>query len=737
MTAVRKYLTPGNLLAFFLLPSIAGLLLIAKVFLLPHCGPFDGIDDANHTFVNLFVSRSILRDGEIPMMNLFNNFGTPILGDPLTYPFSIHSLTYAFFPDAVAMGVNRFALAFLSVAALTVYFRRSMSAFSASLCALLVLWNPAVLWHFAHHYYQAAVLFFALILLIQERFFRMGGARNFFLLYGTLILFVLSTSIHLVLIFMVSLVVNAFFIPAEDRRRKMILLAAAAGGAFLFSYPMVLSFFQMLPLVSRVDAHYAAALPISFRDILLNVVGQFGEGHRSHHLDVFAYLSLPVLAMVVLGLVAMFRSAADRRPAWRVVVLGLAPFAGIVFLLCFRNIWWSVPLLKGTDITRFVWISCIFLMMAAGRGLDSIRSQPWSVKGAALIATVTAAVLAGYYVIGLGGMPLVYRLPAWCFLVLVWLYLFLSLRPGRADTAQGARAPVKKNIFLLFGLLMIAAHLPSVARITGTFNLSDCRTSHYYSYIYDAAFEPDGFLPHMQPYSRIATELPTHRGQDLKAARYHLFGGMGRGPLVHRAFADYLAENKFVIVHEEPVAYYFSRPWDPEAMSRFGIRYLLVMMPSKRIYQDGWQFKATYEGFLSLFENPLKTSLLYLLDKENRTPLANESIRFKGNGMTAVLPALEGPRQLIATFVAWPWWKAFVDGKPRPIFHGKDQLIRLRVGPGDKNVSIRYAPYEWWHFAGGVAGSLILAIGTFWIVNKRRPRMPGGGIADSAQGETR
>ena len=89
------------------------ILFISKVVLYESCFLFDSNDDSNHTFVNLFESFRHLKSLQLPFINIFNNFGTPLLGDALTYPFSIASLTYLLFDPQLAMTINRIASATL------------------------------------------------------------------------------------------------------------------------------------------------------------------------------------------------------------------------------------------------------------------------------------------------------------------------------------------------------------------------------------------------------------------------------------------------------------------------------------------------------------------------------------------------------------------------------------------------------------------------------------------------
>lgn len=76
------------------------LVLSLKFFLYDNCFFYDANDDSNHTFVNLYNSFFALKNFTFPLINIFNNFGTPIIGDALSYPFSIGIFSY-FFSDSV------------------------------------------------------------------------------------------------------------------------------------------------------------------------------------------------------------------------------------------------------------------------------------------------------------------------------------------------------------------------------------------------------------------------------------------------------------------------------------------------------------------------------------------------------------------------------------------------------------------------------------------------------------
>src|SRR3990172_1912053 len=123
-------------------------------------------DESAHTFVELPMAHKALLDGHILKMNLFNNFGSPLIGDPISCPFALHSVTYLFFKPHIAMLVSKILLAFLSVLVLFLFYsRRKLSALSAMLTALLTYTAPIFFFFHHNHPHQGILFYFPLILL--------------------------------------------------------------------------------------------------------------------------------------------------------------------------------------------------------------------------------------------------------------------------------------------------------------------------------------------------------------------------------------------------------------------------------------------------------------------------------------------------------------------------------------------------------------------------------------------
>jgi len=182
--------------------AMISLFLVYKALFLPDCLAFDRNDDAAHTFPGLFVAFEIIAQGEVPLMNVYNNFGTPILGDAFTYPFAIQSVTYAFMPAPLAMTVNRVIIAIATMLALYGFFRATFGRFEAILVSIVSFFTPGFFWHFAHHHYQAALLIFVCFLLVFVKYGRgeIGARAMTFLVFALGLVFILSVSINLVAI---------------------------------------------------------------------------------------------------------------------------------------------------------------------------------------------------------------------------------------------------------------------------------------------------------------------------------------------------------------------------------------------------------------------------------------------------------------------------------------------------------------------------------------------------------
>lgn len=697
------------------MPLAAASLFILKVFFIPGCFAFDSNDDANLTFPSLGVARSILRQGEIPLMNVFNNFGTPLLGDVVTYPFSLQALTYYFLPDHLAMTVNRFIIIFLSIIFLTIYLRRYVSAFSATLCALLAVFMPWVAWGVIHHHYQMFLLFFVLLLFLQERFAKTKRLFDLLLFYFTFVGMILSVNINPVLLAVPFLLVNQFFLSGLRGDKALFLVSAALISGFLFNYPDLVSFVVATAQSARRWEEYGN--PYSLTRLLSGLVGQTQPWRLSQ--DAFIYWSFPVLALAGLGVASLWRKQTTRFLALRVFTLGIVPILLGFLLLYFRDFTWSIPLVKSTDITRIWWPANIFVGITLGSALDTLRKEEWPWRNfnflAAVVTGVVSILVCGRWV-AWRDIDMDYKLALLSFLALILTYTCL-----RADFfSSGLSGRIRKireriatrGVSVLIAIALIAAQLPSVLRILGLNSWATCAASkHHFSNIGEATFTPLSLLNQMEPYSRLATGEHTFLGHDARAAKAQIFGSGARQALVAKPFTGFLVKEDMIEIEQSPVAYHFKRPWNKEKLSRLGIRYVLQKGRNPDLEAQQWRFVAEDSSYF-LYENPDDVGLAYWLKDGQRVFLDPDDILVRGNGLSLKLPAAAG-RELVVTLVDSLGWKAWVDGKKTEIFHREDQLIRIKLRSGDQKLLVRYQPFQGYHFLAGMISSLLLVTAAY------------------------
>ena len=82
------------------------------------------------------------------------------------------------------------------------------------------------------------------------------------------------------------------------------------------------------------------------------------------------------------------------------------------------------------------------------------------------------------------------------------------------------------------------------------------------------------------------------------------------------------------------------------------------------------------------------------------------------------LPNVEQEQELVATFVARFGWHAHVDGDERTIYHLEDQMIRAKVRPGDRKLTLKFEPYKWYHFVFSALVSLSLFFSTLILLKR-------------------
>jgi hypothetical protein len=695
---------------------LLAVLTVLKFFTIVGCYAYDWNDDRNHTFVNLFVARQILADGDVPQINFFNNFGTPLLGDALTYPFAFQALTYAFLPGPLAMTFNRGVLALLTISLLYLFYSRFAAKWPALLATAAAFFFSGFIWHFAHHHYQAAIFFFAFILLLQSFFGDGRLAARWFVLYAFIVFtaYVLSVSINLVLIAIPLLVAAGLALSSQRRSLGCSLTAIAATAALLATAPQTLSFLADIGASVRATTFYGEGLSLSLARTSLALIAQRDDWSLGeHHYPLALYFSLPLLICGALGCILLLRNACTRQYGVMVAALGILPVIVSVMLLVNGNIWRAIPYVRSTDLSRVFWFSNVFVALGLAVFLDKLLAERIPRRLLLLGACATIAVLATLIVTStfwnltslnqliLGGWTI----------VIAFVALTAAPVPKVSFELNRGAAVGKSAIFFVIGLAL----LPPINYVLGLDTLPYCNP-HYY-YMNRPAFEPLRFLRHMAPKSRVVAGLPSIEGQDLTAVFGGILGSNGRSILMDGAFTDYLQKTDLIEFDGFLSAYHFKPPWDPAILSRFGIRYVISSGFAAELKAANWEIADKTDAGaarpLFLYGNRSQPTPFYLSDSEGRPKSFIRGYRFVGNTAEVELPVMKSANTLVATFTARDPWRVTVDGRSRSIEPpSEDRLIRVMVRPQDKILRLTYSRYDWLDVFGWAIIGFVTAAGT-------------------------
>ncbi|MEI8041380.1 MAG: hypothetical protein WCL11_08230 [Verrucomicrobiota bacterium] len=677
------------ILAYGVVPFLVGFWVIASVFNRDGVFPLDTGDEPAETFIQVPMALSQLAQGHILKINLFNNFGTPILGEPVVYPWALHAWTYALFRPMVAMLVNKFLLAALTMAVLTLFFRRYFSLLISSLCAFLAFSGPQFFYFFQNHPHQGALFYYGCVLIAVRRFLDCPGRARAFWVYATSLVALLSVGINGSLLGTGFLFAYAALM-AGRRWRLAGLAAALWGAAFICVSPHYREFFRLAAESARKDLNYQE---LAFTPGLVLLKQLLLADRQSSAVAIF--YSWPVLVLILAGLafagLTVRRAAASARaghaqtpgPATAAsvprfpelcrlgVLLGLLPCLAILLLRLFPGVAQSLPLVRATNITRVLWFSDLFLMLSAGLAVHCLgQILPGSGRG--------------------------------------WRAAWLALL---------ALALVPR--FLVF----------------------DRQTRCYYMNEEVAKFQPQEFVPRMKPFTRLAALTdPVPYSADTKANAHQLLGSAGRSIILNKAFRDYL-ERAGLIARGYYGMTYFFKPAAPEVLAPFGIRYVLRYCDrtddtlNEQFLKSGWrnmgshEFEAGAKRFhIVLFGSPYDVTPFYLMCGSD--PAFLQDYRIEGNEIRVELPAGSSPCVAVATFLALPGWKAFINDAPATIERGEDQFIRVAVPPlaaqapptgaanRGRTLLLRYEPYSDAFLAGLFVLSLLAAGGLSWLAGR-------------------
>jgi hypothetical protein len=179
------------------------------------------------------------------------------------------------------------------------------------------------------------------------------------------------------------------------------------------------------------------------------------------------------------------------------------------------------------------------------------------------------------------------------------------------------------------------------------------------------------------------------------------------------------------------MTYYFL-PNPPETLAELGIRYCLTSGPDERMSQAGciWLAAKTVPGPQNptwvLYENPLPVTPFYLT--RDASPEFLQQYRLSGNEMEIELPPIQSPCDVVATFLALPGSKAWLDGRRVPIQQAENWLIRVHVDPNQagsapRKLVLKYAPCSNTYLLACPLLSLGVALLACWLIRTGEQRL--------------
>jgi len=695
LTSFLHSQTLKKLLAYALIPLAVGSLFVWKVFYLKECYAFENNDEAAHTFVEVTLAWSRLSAGEFPLINLYNNFGIPMLGDPITLPFAPQAISYLLFPAHIAATLNRLALIALTVSLLTYFYhqRFSFSLAVASVCAGLSVLMPIYNYFSVHYPHQGAVAYFVLVLILQHRLRTNSTIKNLFAVYLALLIFTFGVGLNAFLFGVPFLLIGELFESRFRPDKPFLLFVMLLVAALLPVAPHLAYFFQITPLTARASVNYASALPFTPPRLLADLI-VFGNQPEFLQVSLTTYYSLPVIGLAVFGLWKI----PDKREILKILLLGCLPILGVLGILAFGVLRDYLPFLKPLDVSRVQWFANVYFLAAVGYALESLR------KSAVTFRSTLVAVLTAVWGVGVTSAYIFthYKLTQEVNQALTMI--FIALMVTSVGVMLALRLPKLGNTFGVGVAVLLMSFLPVL-----DYNLQfvrdfqalqqgkpvPCESFFFHQTAFSANFHPVKFIQAMTPFSRMTAQFdPIYEGALHAASKFNIFGSDGRSIILSKDFRAYvLKKNLARLGGYDLINYYFTSA-DLDELSRLGIKYVITRELDK-FREAGWVLRETDTNEkLNLFENPREISLTYLDQGETVQFISPANISYRGNEVEINLQSvvLDKETDLVLTFVNWPGWKATIDGRNAAIKPAPDQFLRVGLRPENQRVKFTFEP---------------------------------------------
>ncbi len=698
-------LTQAKVLVLTFMTLITPVFLLHTIYTHPGLYPVEAFDESAHTYTEIPLVQKALLDGHILKMNFFNNFGTPLLGDPVTNPFALHALTYLFLKPNIAMICNKILLSILTFLLLFLFYRRrSLSFYSSILTAFLTFTVPSFFWFFQHHPHQGVLFYFSAILLVMELAQTKNKIVYYILLHFGFIVLFLSSGIMGTFLGVPFLLVFSLIITKLNIKQLVKLFLLPLGSGLILTHPQLLYFLKIAPLTARSTFSFEIVNPYSFIDLLRGFTF-LTETITCYHTDYSINYSLVVLVFVILGLVTS-RAVKNNLNILLSVILGLLPFLFVIVMLRYRTLQSSLPLMKSIDITRILWFSSIFLMIPLGLFFDRLTQRKLSLTFTKyLIVLLTPLLFLAAF-----GVKFEKRYTDIFIYVLspiVILLAYYKLVKSKRDDKLAFNW-LGISIFALLFLVRFDVYYDSITWSSVSEDMM--------------SYSPVEFVEHMEQYSRLSScQMPIYNeagysSPDQKIAKYNILGSAGRSIILHGGFRSFLEKNDLISFGWLKLLYYFKIN-TPDQLARFGIRYFVTQSKDSPEAENlGWK-KVFSVKDLVLFENPLKPSPFYYMTGNQMNFIRD--YKFSYDRIEIDLPPIKrNDFEVTATFIGWPGWKAEVDGKPVGILSKENQFITVNCTNGGKLV-LSFAPYSNLYIITSLISSIVFMLTCCFLVKYR------------------
>lgn len=651
------WVTHGGSYVICLLASLCNLvMMLAKA---PNI-PVETNDEPSHTFIDMTLFLRYVRAGHAYLINLYNNFGTPVVGDAVAVPWAPHGLTYAFFDPVSAMIMNKIVLAFLTLVAMYhLSLRFQPSRLLALWAAGIIYSNPSFLWFLQNHPHQGVLLYFALAMLAVENLIRRPGAGARLWYVASIFTLLLGCGVNGA--FLATMFLGVYMLLAVPRSGlrglgEQIWLALAA---FLLVAPQYIGFAIWTPMTARAGfklfdlprVHAFTALGL-FKNFF------FYRVHTTIHMD-WAVHQTGILALLIVCGVVMSRASAKavggaqtlRRAFW---VLGVLPVA-MVYVLLLRLDWLDhLPLFRSMDLTRLLWFAVTFLALYGAKAVHH------------LLRTRQGVTLPAFAVVNMG-----LAFVAFCF---YYAGQTSEIRPHPSIAA----ALTFFEIFLSFGALMIWAmpYLSIDGRallrcrigaplLVGILLLTLTPRTVAFAYLNRAwraypeqfDFMPQAFRAQLPPNTRVAGLYDlTPEAPDQRVAAFGVFGAGGRSIILSRRLKDYLTRRDLT---EDGYLTYSFKPAPGARLAELGVRFVITRDDQPAAVDHlGWtlrgetrQLDRTYK----LYENDTPTSIVYCADAAGAV-IPVRTFNVEPSAIQVNVPAACAGHPLVVTQFKWPGW---------------------------------------------------------------------------------